>query len=621
MTMMRTQSHMGRLKHRPVPETSLVEEHERLSPRPSSRELLEKLEPEISANPNQEEEETGDHHPTSRLGLEHWQSVLETVDTDALIFPEAPAELTTFGRLDYSRWSFILTDVSLKRIARLARDRQTLRRSNLVDVAKVTAVPVTTALVAPGAEHITDIGLCAVANACPDLEILDLHKAGQITDTALRLVALRCPKLRQLNIGQCPSISGSGLRAVAESCHDLTELRLAHATHLSDVRVLQRFPHGCPTLRVLDLTGCRQLSDAVMTSVVMPSLIELHLSQCAALTDRTLFACGSHCPELRVLTLSGLAKLTDTGILSLVEGCPWLRQIDLAHCVHLSDVGVSWLAEHSPELRHVVLDGCIELTDVALHALGSYCPDLKHLSVAQVKKLSDIGLAYIAQSCPALQVLVLTNLYLISDGPRKTKNPGPQHHVKVNVGLAAIAGSCPQLRELSLAGCFQVSQRALESLMHCPNLVRVNLSGCRDVTERGLLAFARSCPALQSLNCTSCSAGMSNAVLLSLSRSCAQLAELSLGQCGRISNRGLVALSRNANVFRKLNFTACFEISNAGLNALSQEFSQTPGGYNLTHLILDACPKITRESISKLAYRCSALLTLSVKVRDIGFLS
>ncbi|KAG0429115.1 hypothetical protein HPB47_023957 [Ixodes persulcatus] len=66
--------------------------------------------------------------------------------------------------------------------------------------------------------------------------------------------------------------------------------------------------------------------------------------------------------------------------------------------------------------------------------------------------------------------------------------------------LSHFVDGCPLLSHLNVEGCKGVDDAAVEALCQLAGLVSVNMSHCCQVTDDGLLALARGCPRLVSLN-------------------------------------------------------------------------------------------------------------------------
>eukprot|EP00035_Acanthoeca_spectabilis_P028384 m.470441 g.470441 ORF g.470441 m.470441 type:complete len:257 (-) comp29784_c0_seq1:92-862(-) len=82
-----------------------------------------------------------------------------------------------------------------------------------------------------GCNQLTDAGLRAVADTCPNLEWLCLASCGRkITDVGLNTVASACSRIRFLDVTKLSEISFEGLAIVCDKCPHLRLLAAVGAT-------------------------------------------------------------------------------------------------------------------------------------------------------------------------------------------------------------------------------------------------------------------------------------------------------------------------------------------------------------------------------------------------------
>jgi len=131
---------------------------------------------------------------------------------------------------------------------------------------------------------VTNMGVAAVAAACPMLQLLDLTWCNKVSDTALlALAAAACAgQLQDLSLSDCIKVTSRGLCALAPCC---------------------------PQLRRLVLSCCLRVDDGGVIAVAdsCPHLQELKLSGCTLVGDSAAAALASHCSLLRCCLLRGTA--------------------------------------------------------------------------------------------------------------------------------------------------------------------------------------------------------------------------------------------------------------------------------------------------------------------------
>ena len=155
------------------------------------------------------------------------------------------------------------------------------------------------------------------------IEEVDLVGAAKVTDVGVQAVAQHCPNVVRVNLCGCNLVGDAGVVALAERCIKLEALLLSGVL-ISDSALVALGAHA-PALHDLDLSCCRAAED--------PAL-----------------------PNLLVMEgLPGLSRVTDAGLTALADGCPGLISVSLAFCSHITGAGVSRLARTCNNLVSVNL--------------------------------------------------------------------------------------------------------------------------------------------------------------------------------------------------------------------------------------------------------------------------
>lgn len=175
--------------------------------------------------------------------------------------------------------------------------------------------------------QVTDTEVGLIAQRCCDLRRLNLHMCYGLTDRAICAVA-RLPELQSLNVSGCYKLTDRSMRALAQ-LPMLRRLDISCCDQISDVGVIAL------------LRGPQLQSDAVSIDPVSTdpaktgrtcagsSLRCLHISDCDLLTDATIEAVCSHCPQLKVLGASDLPRLTALSLRALHNSGLRLKQLDI----------------------------------------------------------------------------------------------------------------------------------------------------------------------------------------------------------------------------------------------------------------------------------------------------
>ncbi|KAG8922716.1 SCF ubiquitin ligase complex subunit, partial [Tulasnella sp. 417] len=293
-----------------------------------------------------------------------------------------------------------------------------------------------------GCKKITDAGVSALATQCNHLRRIKLSGVENITDVPVKLLAKHCPMLLELDLHNCPLVTDEAIREVWARSTYLREFRLSnvvtltekafpaapktnHNTALSNLNLLPGMGGGRPEpglppllldrlfdhLRVLDLTGCVNLTDEAMEGIVVncPKIRNLVLAKCGMLTDE---AVGSICKlgrYLHYLHLGHVSNITDRAVTRLARACTRLRYIDLACCPLLSDMSVFELAV-LPKLRRIGLVRVPNLTDQAIYAIGDTQTSLERIHLSYCENISVQAINYLLQRLQKLTHLSLTGI-------------------------------------------------------------------------------------------------------------------------------------------------------------------------------------------------------------------
>ncbi|KAI9993689.1 hypothetical protein PInf_015986 [Phytophthora infestans] len=342
---------------------------------------------------------------------------------------DVPLQLLQGARVDLRRWSVIVSDQTLCRIAAhnhritrtnlkaqklqglLAGSRQrsflfTKEEAEKLSVSYSDARNQTTkSLLLTGADAITDAGLAAIALALPNLQEFAIAGAVRITDAALRVVSEYCTHLERLDLSTLSNVRGAGNRDFG-------------------LEGLRAIASKCSELRDLNLSGCFQLQ------------------------ERALVAIGASCCELRKLSLQACYDVTLVAVTAVLRGCQKLTKLDLSGVRRCDDRMLRAVAKYGSSITQLVVAGCDRVGDIGLRYLATRADQLELLDLTGCRLVSDAGLNALCDAFqrPKLAHLILADCSLITQDP-----------------IARLAFACPQLLTLSVHGC-RISARVLQSL-------------------------------------------------------------------------------------------------------------------------------------------------------------
>jgi hypothetical protein len=241
--------------------------------------------------------------------------------------------------------------------------------------------------------------------ALPALQELSLVKCNT-TDSTMCAIAANCSQLHTLIVFEGSKITDVGVRAVLQGCPLLQVTDVERANVSLDLRVelAKR-----ASLTSIYFPFWPRLSAAIAREVlkVSPSLTRLSLSR-ACNTDAVLTICSEQCPLLEEITMSAHDNnLTSAGVLQLFKPGNQLRKLNYRGCLFVGDKELIAMAHCCPLLEIV---WCIKLTltDHAVVTLATCCPLLRSVNL-EGTSVSDLGPIAIATHCRELTSMILVN--------------------------------------------------------------------------------------------------------------------------------------------------------------------------------------------------------------------
>ena len=218
-------------------------------------------------------------------------------------------------------------------------------------------------LVFKGCTGVTYFTISSVCKTFSRLQDFDLGHTDVDAKT-LRVILNKCVNLKRLDIQHCGSLTDRGFQLNADI--RLEDLHLDNNPAWVRDTTLSRIAHMGKTLRVLSMSNCGLVTDAVLKHIQpLKKLSTLVLSGCSGLTSAGIG--GLVLPNLRRLGLSR-CDVQDEDLPRIVESSPLLQRLELGDCRDLSDSGVESLKELK-DLKVVLLGHCTGLSEVGVSNL------------------------------------------------------------------------------------------------------------------------------------------------------------------------------------------------------------------------------------------------------------
>eukprot|EP00667_Euglena_gracilis_P007372 EG_transcript_7453 len=326
--------------------------------------------------------------------------------------------------------------------------------------------------------------LAALAAGCPRLATLELPDCVGLDDPTLLCFARHCPQLTALDVSGCYNATGAGgVGPLAAACRGLRQLRMQRLRGVTP-EVLQQLAVSCPTLTILDVSGCLQVDDAGLNPLITKcDISSLTIAGCPKVTDATLASLADHrAGLLRRLDVTACPAVSGAGVARLLRCCPSVTSLGVGG-VDLP-AGLQIPAAWPPTLLDLTAARCGGVSDPVVAALARGCPRLQRLDLSYCKDITDEGLAEVAAGCPDLQGLVLEGCPCVTDD-----------------SIQGLLLRCPALDSLNLARCKRVGDATLAAIIaHRPTIKHLNVSRCHRMTEHCLQVLMTACEALQHLD-------------------------------------------------------------------------------------------------------------------------
>lgn len=162
---------------------------------------------------------------------------------------------------------------------------------------------------------------------------------------------------------------------LVKNCKHIVDLNLSGCKNITD-KSLQLIADNYPDLELLNLTRCIKLTDGGLQQILLKcsSLQSLNLYALSSFTDEA-YKKISLLTDLRFLDLCGAQNLSDQGLCCIAK-CKNLVSLNLTWCVRVTDVGVIAIAQGCTSLEFLSLFGIVGVTDKCLEALSRSCSNM-----------------------------------------------------------------------------------------------------------------------------------------------------------------------------------------------------------------------------------------------------
>lgn len=219
-----------------------------------------------------------------------------------------------------------------------------------------------------GLKFLTDDLLRPVIVSNPHLVSVELSECHHLTSGILHSLSTRTYQLERIILRDCHWVSRDSIeyhiakQGVGQSeCHQLSSLSL-HCVR-SVLTFLESFKSNLP-FRV----GSRQNTNPKDPFKLTPksNLREIDLTGCWELNDDVIISLLSKFPSLRIIKLGKIYSITDHSLVGMARLCPGLHTLDITGCWRVTDQGVNTLAEYCKHLSELRVTDCRDVTEQSL---------------------------------------------------------------------------------------------------------------------------------------------------------------------------------------------------------------------------------------------------------------
>jgi len=372
-----------------------------------------------------------------------------------------------------------------------------------------------------------------------------------------------------------------------------------------------------------------------------PNIRIIKLRYCPLITGEILYTDSEVKPKLKVLDLGGCRKLTDIGVvglLNLTDG-ETLTELDLQD-TNITLDNISDLNIRLPKLEKLSLGECFNITDAVISLLNTVGGELKHLDLSETFiTLDNIGdlnttllkLEYLDLGCcDNITDTGTISLLNMVGGELKHLDHSDSNITLDNIG--DLNTTLLKLEYLGLGGCFYIKDTGTISLLNrvggelrvldlsdtnitldnskdlnttLRHLEHLLLASCAKITDTGTISL------LNRVGCDLKHLDLSKTLITldnigDLNTTLLKLEYLGLDGCANITDTGTISLLNRVGGELKHLDLGHTNITMANIGDLNARFPK------LERICLEECPNITEADVISLLNKVGNGVTLSI---------
>ncbi|KAJ0500983.1 putative leucine-rich repeat domain superfamily [Helianthus annuus] len=218
----------------------------------------------------------------------------------------------------------------------------------------------------------TDMGMFLLSEGCRGLESVRFGGFSKVTDAGFASIYNSYVNLKKFEIRNGFLLTDLAFQDFSKAPRSLVEVKLVSCDYITSEAVRELVT--CSTLEVLDLLGCKSVSDSCLNKVSRLSLLtSLNLGG-TGVTDVGMAVLGKGNAPISCLSLRGCRSVSDEGIISLLQSEGKIRKtlssLDLENMPELTDNAITTIADACVGLTELSIRYCIRVTDASVKALA-----------------------------------------------------------------------------------------------------------------------------------------------------------------------------------------------------------------------------------------------------------
>lgn len=242
-------------------------------------------------------------------------------------------------------------------------------------------------------KKITDQGIRPLAEGCPNLSTLRLDGCKSVTDGSLQALSKNCIKLEELGLQSCINITDNGLSTLAQGCRSIRILEMNKCVKVGDTGVM-KIAGTCPHLKILNLSDCLKIGNKAVMSLAegCKRLEVLMIGGCRLVSDEAIQALASVCgPSLRILQLEWCLNISNDSLHLVLSLCPQLENLNIACCDKVTDHAFSCLGNGGcgSHLKDLRISNCPGISVVGIALVAKFCCSLQRLDVRSCAQITE----------------------------------------------------------------------------------------------------------------------------------------------------------------------------------------------------------------------------------------